>query len=265
VATFVRSVESLASFTLLLLCMSPNVSAENWASTATQAYPAKYLQKAVLVGSLAPSTPLHIVVGLKEQNASQVQPTLRAMLTPGSSLYGTSFTVSQFVQNFGATSAQVQSVTQYLSSEGFTNVTAAANQLLIEADGTAKVAEAAFNTSLQQYSVNGAIVYLNSTAAQVPSSLSGIVIAVLGLNNVAQMHTDIRTLHTGPQTVPCTPPECPTPDLSNESYSAQQYQIAYDAACPSDNANCPAKNFTSGKSTAVGIIAEGDLTQVVID
>ena len=264
-ATFVRSVGTLASFAFLVLCMSPNLSAENWASTATQAYPAKYLQNAVLVGSVAPSTPLHIVVGLQEQNASQVQPTLRAMLTPGNPLYGTSLTVSQFVQQFGATSAQLQAVTQYLSSAGFTNVTAAANQLLVEADGTAQVAQAAFNTTLQQYLINGTTVYLNTTAAQVPASLSGIVVAVLGLNNAVQARTNILTLHTGPQTVPCTLPECSTPDLSNESYSPQQYQIAYDAACPSDNANCPAKNFTSAKSTAVGIIAEGDLTQVVTD
>jgi subtilase family serine protease len=265
VATFFRSLGTLASFAFLVLCMSPNLSAENWTSTATQAYPAKYLQNAVLVGSLAPSTPLHIVVGLKEQNASQVQPTLRAMLTPGNPLYGISLTVSQFVEQFGATSAQVRAVTQYLSSVGFTKVTASANQLLVEADGTAQVAQAAFNTTLQRYSMNGTTVFLNATAAQVPASLSGIVVAVLGLNNAIQLHTNILTLHTGPETVPCTPPECPVPDISNESYSPQQYQIAYNAACPSDNANCPAKNFTSARSTAIGIIAEGDLAQVVTD
>jgi subtilase family serine protease len=66
-------------------------------------------------------------------------------------------------------------------------------------------------------------------------------------------------------TVPCSAPACPTPDLSNESYGPQQYQIAYDAACASDNANCPAKKFPTGSDTVVGIIAEGDLTQVVTD
>jgi subtilase family serine protease len=165
------------------------------------------------------------------------------MLTPGNALYGTSLTVPQFVAQFGASNAQVSAVTTYLSNAGFTNVTVADNQLLVEADGTAAVAQTAFNTTLQQYSINGTTVFVNTAPAQIPVSLSGIVIAVLGLNNLVPMHSDLVNLHTGPQTAPCTPPECPVPDLSNESYSAQQYQIAYDAACPSDNTNCPANNL----------------------
>ena len=187
------------------------------------------------------------------------------MLTPGDSLYGTSLSVQQFVQQFGPTAAQVQAVESYLTSNGFTNVTVADNQLLVEADGTAANAEAAFNTSLSQYSLNGATVFANSSDAQVPASLSGTVLAVLGLNNIASLHSDLAHLNTGTQTVPCTPPQCPTPDVSNETFTPQQYQISYDAACPADNPNCPAKNFPTGKSTAVGIIAEGDLTQVVKD
>ena len=187
------------------------------------------------------------------------------MLTPGDSLYGTSLSVQQFVQQFGPTAAQVQAVQSYLTSNGFTNVTVADNQLLVEADGTAANAEAAFNTSLSQYSLNGATVFANSSDAQVPASLSGSVLAVLGLNNIVRLHPDLAHLNTGPQTVPCSPPQCPTPDVSNETFTPQQYQISYDAACPADNPNCPAKNFPTGKSTAVGIIAEGNLTQVVKD
>jgi pseudomonalisin len=239
--------------------------AQSWVSTATQAYPVQYLINATALGSLPASTSMHIVVGLQEQNASQVQPTLLAMLTPGNPLYGTSLTLEQFVTQFGATTAQLQAVENYLSSAGFANITPAENQLLIEADGTAAAVQTAFNTSLQQYSFNGNTVYLNTTAAQVPSSLSGIVVAVLGLNNIAWSHPDFRTVQTGPLTDPCTPPSCPTPDLSNDTFTPQQYQIAYDAACPSDNANCAAKNFPSASKTPVGIIAEGNLTQVVTD
>ena len=169
---------------------------------------------------------MHVVVGLEEQNADQVQPTLRAMLTPGNSLYGTSLTVAQFVTKFGATTAQVNAVKSYLSDAGFTNVTAADNQLLVEADGTAAVVQSAFNTTLEEYSVNGATVYLNSAPAQVPTSLSGVVIAVLGLNNVAGLHSDLTKLSLSasttkqsqgrPLTDPCTPPAgCPLPATAN--------------------------------------------------
>jgi pseudomonalisin len=262
-----RSIAALALLGMALLAVftPTNAHAQSWASTATQAYPAQYLQNATTIGSLPASTAMHIVVGLQEQNADQVQPTLLQMLTPGNALYGTSYSVQQFAAQFGATAAQVQAVQNYLSSNGFTNITPADNRLLVEADGTAANVEAAFNTSLSQYSVNGATVFVNTTGAQVPASLSGTVIAVLGLNNVVAMHSDIARVSTGPETVPCTPPQCPTPDVSNETFTPQQYQISYDAACPSDNASCAAKGFSTGKSTEVGIIAEGNLTQVVTD
>src|SRR6202040_2516465 len=127
--------------------------------------------------------------GLQEQNASQVQPTLKRMITPGDSLYGTAFTVDQFAAEFGATSAQVQAVTSYLSNCGFQNIAVAPNNLIVEADGTAAVVQAAFNTSLSQYLRNGTTVFANTTDVQVPISLQGIVIAVLGANNIVGLHT----------------------------------------------------------------------------
>ena len=270
-----------AGIAVLALCTALNAHAQIWVSTATQAYPVEYLQNAIANGSLAPSTPIHIVVGLQQQNADQVQPTLKQMLTPGDPLYGTSLTVQQFVEQFGATAAQVQAVENYLSAAGFRNVTAAANQLLVEADGTAAGVEAAFNTTLQQYSVNGTTVYLNTAPAQVPDALSGIVIAVLGLNNVPALHSTSRTLQTGPnpQTSPCNPPtSCPAPDVANETFTPQQYQIAYHAASPAGSATTTSGGggasstcsnsfaapqlLSTGKCTAVGIIAEGDLGSV---
>jgi pseudomonalisin len=256
---------AVLGMTLCVAFISSYAAAQSWAPTATQAFPIQYVSNMTLIGALPANTSMHIVVGLQEQNASQVQSTLREILTPGNSLYGTSFTVQQFAAQFGATSAQVSAVESYLESNGFTGISVSDNQLLIQATGTAAKVEAAFNTSLSQYSLNGTTVFVNTTAAQVPQSLSGIVVAVLGLNNIAEMHTDLATLTTGPQTSPCTPPQCPEPDLSNESFTPQQYQIAYDAACPSDNTDCPAKNFPTGKSTTIGVIAEGDLTQVVKD
>jgi pseudomonalisin len=258
-------VQALIFLALLFVCVSQNAKAQGWAATKTAAFPLQNLPQPTLLGPLAASTSVHVVVGLQPQNASQFQPTLQAMLTPGNPLYGTSFTLQQFVDEFGATPAQVQAVENYLTSAGFTNITVADNQLLIDGYATAGQVESAFNTSLSEYSVNGTTVFVNTTAAEVPASLSGVAIAVLGLNNIASLHPDIQTLSLGPTTVPCTPPQCAVPDVSNESYGPQDYQIAYDAACPSDNLNCPAKNFPTGSSTPVGIIAEGDLTQVVTD
>jgi pseudomonalisin len=251
---------------LVAVLSSLDAAAQTWASTATQAFPVQYVPNMTLIGSLPPTTSMQIVVGLQEQNTSQVQPTLQAMLTPGNPLYGTSYTVKEFIDEFGPTTTQIDAVKSYLKSSGLTNITVADDKLLVQANGTAAQIEAAFNTSLSQYSLNGTTVFANTTPAQVPESLAGIVIAVLGLNDVVQLHTDLGTLTTSnSQTVSCTPPDCPTPDPNNETFTPQQYQISYDAACPSDNTDCPANKFPTGKSTKIGIIAEGDLTQVLID
>lgn len=245
----------LVAFLSLSLGLCTASLAQDWVSTATKAFP---VSNGTLVGALDPATPMHIVVGLQMLNADQVQPTLRKMLTPGDPLYGTSLTLDQFVAQFAPTSTQVSSVTQYLASHGFTNINVESNQLLIAADATAGQVQAAFNTSLSLYSVNGATVFANATDAQVPSYLSGIVAAVLGLQNVAGPRSDITF------TTPCTPPNCPTPAVANETYTPWQYQIAYDAAYPGttpDATNLKQK-ISTGAATAVGIIAEGDLGKV---
>src|ERR1700733_10218418 len=84
-----------------LLMAATVAPAQTWAPTATKAFPVQNLQNATLVGALAPTTTVHVVLGLQGQNASQIQPTLQAMLTPGNALYGTSLTLDQFVAQFG--------------------------------------------------------------------------------------------------------------------------------------------------------------------
>jgi subtilase family serine protease len=212
-----------------------------------------------VVGPLSSSTPLHIVVGLKVQNAALIQATLRRMLTPGDPLYGTSLSVSQFVNEYAPTAAQVEAVENYLSSYGFKNLVLADNHLLIEADATAGQVETAFNTGLATVSLGGKTYFANTADAQVPTSLSGTVLAVLGLNNLVALQSSLIKY-----TNPCSPPACPVPDPSNEVYGAQQYQIAYDAAYPGSTPTATSlkQKVSTGSQTAIGIIAEGDLGTV---
>jgi len=113
-------------------------------------------------------------------------------------------------------------------------------------------------------------VYLNGAPAQVPQSLAGTVVAVLGLNNVVQYHTELmnRSSTPSPDTDPSgCPPVCSTPaqPLADTAIGPQDYQIAYDAACPSDNPDCPAKGFPTADNVCIGSIAEGEVSQTVTD
>lgn len=251
-----RGVLILTALLVVVVSSSLTASAQNWVSTSTKGLTPN---NATLIGNVDPGMQMHVVIGLQERNGNQVQPTLQRMITPGDSLYGTFLTTQQFVEQFAPTSAQVQSVTNYLSAQGFANVSVAANDLLVEADATASQVESAFNTVLAQYVLGGQTVYVNTTDARVPSSLSGTVLAVLGLNNISGLRTDIFKY-----TDPCTPPACPAPDPSNEEYGAQQYQIAYDAAYPgaTPTATTLKQKVTPASSTAIGIITEGNVGTV---
>ena len=241
---------------LVLLAVCVPALGQSWSSTATKAFP---VVNGNLLGALDPATSMHIVVGLQMQNADQVQPTLRRIITPGDPLYGAPLTFSQFVGQFSPSPAQVQAVTNYLSSQGFTNVHVEPNRLLLEADGTAGQVEAAFNTALARFSQNGNTVFANTSDAQVPASLAGMVVAVLGLNNISRMRTNMIAAAD-----PCSPPNCPTPDANNSTFTPWQYQIAYDAAFPgaTPSATNLQQKVATGAQTAVAIIAEGDVGTV---
>ncbi len=229
---------------LLLVPLALTTAQAQWVSTGTKALS---LKDATMTGTVPPTTPMHILVGLQLRNKSAIQSALKS---------GSSLSVSQFVAQFAPTSAQVEAVENYLSQNGFKNLSVEANQLLIQADGTAADVEAAFNTALAEFSQNGKTVFANTMDVQVPSSLSGIVIAVLGLNNVVAMHRPMVK-----PTDPCTPPACPVPATGNTTFTPQQYQIAYDAAYP--GATTTATNLkqktTNGCKTIIGSIAEGDM------
>jgi len=255
------------AYGVISLLLAGGAAQGQWVSTATKAM-GPVLASATTLGAVAGSTPLQIRVGLNMRNASQVQPMLKRMITPGDPMFGQQLTVAQFVQQFGPTTAQVQAVENYLSSNGFSNLTVTPNNLMIEATGTVAQAEAAFNTKLVAYSLNGQQIFANSEDAQVPTSLSGTVAAVLGLNNIVAMTTQTKPRTT---TDPCGPanttnPVCPTPDTSNLTYTPQQYQIAYDALCASDGMRqggvaCKANKelITPACNTPIGSIADGDV------
>jgi len=149
--------------------------------------------------------------------------------------------VSQFLATYAPTAAQVQSVTNYLSGYGFSNIQVEPNNLFITADGTVAQVSVAFHTSIGQFSQNGSTVYANLTAAQVPSSLAGTVIAVLGLNNAGRMAPPVHV-----QTAVVTP--------AVHFYTPQGFWTAYHA-----------DSTATGAQTAIAIFAEGDLTQVLKD
>jgi subtilase family serine protease len=142
-----------------------------WSTTATQTF---NLANATDLGALVSSQTLTVRLGLQLHNTDQLKGLVqsRAKLTP-----------AQFTANYGPTASEVQAATNYLQSKGFSNIAVEPNNLIISGTASATQVASAFNTSLHSFSTNLGTVYANVSPAYVPTSLGGIVIAVMGLNN----------------------------------------------------------------------------------
>jgi subtilase family serine protease len=241
-----------------------------WATTATQVLS---LKNAADHGVLASSQTLTVRLGLQLHNMAALKQAVQsgAQLSPGA-----------INSSYGPTASEVGKVTSYLQSQGFTGVTVEPNNLIVSANGTAAQVSKAFDTTLHSYSVNGVTAFANATPAYVPTALGGVVVAVLGLNNVkafatsphlgsvAINHAPATASQTAPQAEsPCavssvyiiglpSPEPIPTPEANYtgcpRNYTPSDYWRAYDA------------NTTKAASQVnVAIMAEGDVSGAISD
>ncbi len=213
-----------------------------WTSTATQGISLSQLASAADYGPTNPQQAITVRVALNLQNQAALATYIKNINDPTNALYGQSLTPAQFAAAYAPSNAQVQQVVSYLQSAGFGNIAVEPNNLIISADGTVAQASAAFNTPIENFSQFGNIVYGNTSPAQVPASLNGIVGAVLGLNTIGQMKPSI---------------------VLQSSVSAPQYAVSY---TPQNFWQIYGANGVPAASkTSIAIMAEGDLTGVLSD
>ncbi len=229
----------------------------NWVPTATLA---TSIQGATLAGDASPATRVRLAVTLEPQNATAEQAALRAMYQVGSATYHKFLTPAQWEAAYAPTTAQVGGVESYLSGNGFTGLSVQSDRLLISATGTVADAEHAFNMTIGDYTMpNGSTFRANIAAAEVPSTLAGIVQAVVGLSNwrLPAPQPVLMTQNAGKRRAakarsragsaagsPVVPNEIPPGDFQN----------TYDAA-----------GTPAGSKTAVALFTEGAVTGAVSD
>lgn len=205
-----------------------------WSATATQGVT---VASATNLGALAPAQALTVRVALGGHNLSQLAQAIAS---------GQKLSDATLMAQYAPTSSEVSQVVTYLQSQGFTNIDVAPNHLLVSANGTAAQAEKAFDTQLNSFSLNGKNVFANTTPAFVPSSLGGIAIAVLGLNNAARMAsgpTACFPTDPAPSGVPCV-----------RDFDAHAAQTFYDAG-----------STPTASNTTIAVMAEGNVSQTVTD
>lgn len=209
-----------------------------WVATATHAHDP---QGAVHLAPMRAGELVHVVVSLKLRN----KPQLDALTTALRAGNGTPLTSAQFLDRHAPTAAQAQAVADYLRSQGFMNVTIAANRMLVEADGNAGAVKSAFKADLHSYDVGGRSAYANVTDAQVPASLGSIVLGVGGLQTV-----HVASVHA----MAAAAPDAAHPLSTIAGISIPNFSSIYGAT-----------TLPSATNATIGIITIGSLAQTLTD
>lgn len=137
-------------------------------------------------GAVAPSLVLPAITLELKPSASQ-QTALEKLLAnqqnPASPDFHKWLTPEQYADRFGLSPADVNQISAWLRSQGFTVKRVARSRIWIEFSGTARQVQDAFHTEIHQYLQNGAVHYANATNPSVPAALANVVLGMRGLNN----------------------------------------------------------------------------------
>src|ERR1700686_5023126 len=109
---------------------------------------------------------------LMEEQQSKNSPNYHAWVTP-----------EDFGKKFGPADADVQTVTDWLTSHGFQNIKVAKGKTVVEFSGNAGQVRKAFGTEIHRYNVNGEEHFANVSDPQIPVALAPVVRGIRSLHN----------------------------------------------------------------------------------
>ncbi|BHO53507.1 peptidase S53 [Burkholderia contaminans] len=206
----------------------------------------------VSAAPMSATAPVHVALVLKLNDEAGLSHFLQDARTPGSARFGAVLTSAQIAAQYAPTAEQVANVEAYLGSKGFTNIKVADNNMIVEADAPAGVISGVFQTSLVPVAMaDGTNSHINTAPEIVPNAISGVVQGVLGLDTATRVH---------PNFVPASNAAAPAANASPTTsavtvgHNPTEFPGIYSVGSAPTAAN-----------TTIGIIAEGDVTQPVID
>jgi subtilase family serine protease len=148
-------------------------------------------------GAVPNVTDMNFEVDLKLADPAGAAAFARAVSTPGTASYGKYLTAAQWEARFAPSAASVKQVKTFLTSNGFTVNSVSADNLAVEASGTASQVEQAFGTSLSYHSVDKRSLLLANTDLSVPSSVAGAIGGVTGVSDTVATPASTTGATTG--------------------------------------------------------------------
>jgi subtilase family serine protease len=137
-------------------------------------------------GAVPESTPAtHVAVILKRSDEQETS--LRALLDQqqdkSSPNYHKWLTPDQFGKQFGPADSDIQAVTDWLTSRGFSNIKVSPGRTRVEFDGNIGQISSAFQTQFHHFFVNSKMHTANVSDPQIPAALSPVVAGVVSLHD----------------------------------------------------------------------------------
>jgi hypothetical protein len=114
----------------------------------------------------------HALRQLLDDQQSKSSPNYHAWLTP-----------EQFGKQFGPTDADIQAVTDWLTSQGFTGIKVGPGRSVLEFSGNVASVRNAFRTEIHRYLVNGEEHLANATDPHIPAALAPAVAGIVSLHD----------------------------------------------------------------------------------
>ena len=137
-------------------------------------------------GAVTGSQPMTRILLLLQRSDTQeaaLQTFLEQQQDKSSPNYHQWLTPAEFGTQYGPADPDVQAVTQWLESQGFTVAKVYTSKMMIEFSGTAAQVQTAFGTPIHNFEVNGKMYLANASNPQIPAALAAVIAGVVSLNN----------------------------------------------------------------------------------
>ena len=137
-------------------------------------------------GPVSDATPMNRMLLLLQRSPEQeaaLQQLMADQQTKESPNFHKWLTPEQFGKQFGPADADIQTVTDWLTRQGFQNIKVGAGRTTIEFSGNAGQVRNAFHTEIHHFNVNGESRQANISDPQIPAALFPVASGILTLHN----------------------------------------------------------------------------------
>jgi subtilase family serine protease len=213
----------------------------------------------------------HLLLQLKRpaEVEAAAQEFLESLQDPKSPNYHQWLSAAQFGERFGTSQQDLQTITRWLGSHGFTVNSVHPNGMLIDFSGNAGQVREAFHTEIHNLEVGGVRHIANMSEAQIPEALAPVVEGVVSLHDFMPHplnipHAKYTFTSGGYQYQALVPGDLATIYNFNPAYTAGYTGKGQTIVVLEDSDVYSAKDFTTFRST-FGLAAaypSGSLTQI---